>query len=321
MLHDVTVVVRGAGERTETLCLDMIRAQGVPADHIVLLHEAPFSLAVRKTFEIGLSHGRKWTLCNDADVLLRPGSIEAMVDAAEAQPANVCEVQGWILDKFFGGPRKGGVHLYRTALLQQALACIPEEGTDVRPEHHTLNAMKVQGYPWVNVHVLVGLHDYEQYNVDIFRKCFVQAHKHSHYTQLFLGVWREGASQDHDFDVALKGYAGGIAYCGTVLIDRRQTAYRIAYDSYGIGEKCDLAAPYPALADVEAGIKGWTPSDAYLHYYPRVMQIEGLYVKPAKVSGPTRWGWALPKMLRPSVKRLGGLFCQLGERFKQFADN
>lgn len=320
ILKNVLVLIRGAGERTAATCKELVLEQGVPSEHVVIIEESPFSRSMRVSFETGIESGLPWSCCLDADVLLRPGALCEMLRLAAAQEDTVCEIQGFVLDKFFGGPRKAGNHLYRTSLLPQVIACIPEEGVDVRPEHHTLKKMREQGFDWKNVPVLVGVHDYEQFYCDIFRKCFVQAHKHSHYTTLFLKLWREGAQHDPDFAAALKGYASGIAYSGTVLIDKQQAVYQKAFDASGIVEKSDLVNPYPSLADVEAWITEWTPPDAYLQFYPRVMHIEGLHVKPVRQGRPSRWGGALPACLRTAITRVGDQLCHMGERFKGWAD-
>ena len=91
------------------LCKQLIVDQGVSAENLAVVKEAPFSAALKKSFELGMECGLKWTFCIDADVLLRPGAVETMVNLAEQEDEQVCEIQGFILDKFFGGPRNGGV--------------------------------------------------------------------------------------------------------------------------------------------------------------------------------------------------------------------
>jgi hypothetical protein len=121
----VTIIIRSVGERTEKLCRELILAKGVFAENVVVVREAPFSAVMRKSFETGIQLGLPWTFCVDADLLLRPGAVEKMLHLGDAQPENVCEIQGYILDKFYGRPRQGGVHLYRTAILPLVLASIP----------------------------------------------------------------------------------------------------------------------------------------------------------------------------------------------------
>ncbi len=126
----VYVVIRSAEERTEQLCKKLILEQGVFPENLCIVREVPFSAALKKAYELGIERGLKWTLCIDADVLLRPGAVEKMIALAENQDKKVCEIEGFVLDKFAGGPRTGGIHLYRTSLLLKALEHIPPVSFD-----------------------------------------------------------------------------------------------------------------------------------------------------------------------------------------------
>jgi hypothetical protein len=239
-LNIATIIIRSVGERTEALCKKLIIEQGVSEDAIFIINEAPFSKAMKVGFEIGIREKRPWTFCVDADVLLRPGSVLNMIRHAEKQPKNVCEIQGFVLDKFFGGARTAGVHLYRTSLLEKVLQEIPLEGVDIRPESFALNSMKKNGYPWYAVEELVGLHDFEQSNEDIFRKCFAQAHKHLNYTELFIPFWRSKSFLDEDYKIALAGFGEGIKHFGDVRIDKRAEYFLSAMQNLDLRPKQNL---------------------------------------------------------------------------------
>ena len=273
-LEKVTVVIRSVGERTEAVCRQLILEQGVAEDAVFVIREAPFSQAMRVGFQIGLKQGRPWTFCVDADLLLRPGSIQRMVELAEQQPENVCEIQGYILDKFFGGPRIGGIHLYRTALLDRVIAAIPAEGVNIRPERATLGHMEKQGFPFVVVPELVGLHDFEQYQADIFRKCFVQAHKHLYLAPLLVEYWRESAAGDADYEVALAGFARGIDHCGDVRVDVREQLFSHSSEALGVCEKAQILPDEWSLERVESLITDWHEPELYHRYFPRRAGLE-----------------------------------------------
>jgi hypothetical protein len=270
-LNKVTVIIRSVGERTEAVCRQLIIEQGVPPEAIFTINEAPFSKAMRVGFEIGLEQGRSWTFCVDADLLLRSESIEQMVGLAEKQPSNVCEVQSYILDKFFGGARMGGVHVYRTGLLDKVIANIPEEGVNIRPESHTLNSMAKNGYPWVSLPVLVGLHDFEQSYEDIFRKCFVQAHKHFHHANLFVPFWRKQVMHDPDYKVALAGFAAGIEHSADVRIDARAEYFQAGMRRLGIEAKEDMNPGEWNLDRVDMVIENWVEPAEYWEAFPAGM--------------------------------------------------
>ncbi|MFQ5575287.1 MAG: hypothetical protein ACE5E0_06670, partial [Terriglobia bacterium] len=124
LMTDVTVVIRSVGERTEAECRNLI-AQQVPQENIVIVSNAPFSATLADSYRAGIERGLAWTLCVDADVLLRRHAVSEMLNVACDLPAEACEVQGLMLDKFMGGPRTGGTKLYRTSLLSRALELIP----------------------------------------------------------------------------------------------------------------------------------------------------------------------------------------------------
>jgi len=267
-IDSVTVIIRSVGERTESLCKKLILDQGVPVEAVFVINEAPFSKAMKVGFEIGIIEKRPWTYCVDADLLLRPQSILNMIEHANKQPANVCEIQGFILDKFFGGARMGGVHLYRTSLLKRVIDLIPPEGKDIRPETHALNAMRAAGYPWITVKELVGLHDFEQTYEDIFRKCFVQAHKHLSHTGLFIPYWRSKSNQDMDYKVALTGFAEGVKHFGEVRIDKREKYFQDAMQGLDAGPKNEIDLSEWNLNRIECLIENWIEPAEYWEKYP-----------------------------------------------------
>jgi hypothetical protein len=271
----VSVIVRSSGERTEALCQELVRAQGVQEKQTALIREAPFARALRASYEAGIRLGRPWTLCLDADVLLLPGAIRRAVELAERQDPSVFEIQCKMLDKFFGGPRDGGIHMYRTALLARAMECVPADHDNIRPELQTLEAMRRQGFPWRRTNSLIGVHGFEQYYRDVFRTCFVQARKHQEYAGLFIAYWREQRAADSDFRVALEGYAEGIRHEGKAGIDSQQDIYRRLFDQLQITEKPALAARDLSGSNISEVVDGWVVPPVYHKYFRDDMIFQG----------------------------------------------
>jgi len=272
-LDSVTIVIRSIGERSESLCRKLILDQEVAESSIFIINEVPFSKAMKAGFEIGISENRPWTFCVDADVLLRPGSIAELLDSANKQATNVCEIQGYVLDKFFGGAREAGNHLFRTSLLPKVIERIPPEGKDIRPEAHTLKCMQSDGFPWHTVQVLIGLHDFEQTYEDIFRKCFVQAHKNLNHTGLFIPYWRSQSNQDMDYQVALAGFAEGIKHFGEVRIDKRAEYFQEGMKIIEASPKNPIDLSEWNIDRIEAIIKNWVEPQEYCEMYPRGMFV------------------------------------------------
>lgn len=271
-LDSVTIIIRSVGERTESLCKKLILDQGVPEEAVFVINEAPFSKALKTGLEIGLAEKRTWTFCVDADVLLRPQSISSMVQHAEEQSANVSGIQGYVLDRFFGGARMAGNHIYRTSLLGKVIEMIPPEGTDIRPETYALRCMHADGHPWRIVNELVGLHDFEQSFEDIFRKCFVQAHKHLNHAELFVQFWRSKSSQDMDYRLALDGFAEGIKHSGEVRVDKKAAYFSDSMKNSNFEPKREIDVKVWDLQEVESIINNWVEPVEYWRKYPGGMR-------------------------------------------------
>lgn len=273
-MEDITIIIRSVRERTEQLCKKLLLEQGIPESHVTIVREVPFSASMKKSFEIGIENGNKWTLCVDADVLPRPGSVQNMIELAEDQNKNICEVQGYILDKFFGGVRRGGFHLYRTALLPKVLECIPSEGVDIRPESRTLKEMAKRGYPRADVPYIVGTHDDGQYNFDIYRKAFVQAIKHLDRADLLISHWKKSAETDNDFKIALTAFSDSIRYTGEAYINSDQDLYKKKFEETGFTEKEELDPNSVSLQDIENRISQWDTDDNYYNHYPNSQGLD-----------------------------------------------
>ena len=309
----VTVIIRSVEERTEQLCHELILSQGIEPTNVSIVREAPFSSALRRSFKIGIERGSVWTLCVDADLLLRPDSIRRMLQLADNLEESVFEIQGYILDKFFGGPRMGGIHLYRSNLLSKALSSMPEEDCDIRPECQTLQIMQSKGYRWISVPYIVGLHDFEQYYRDIFRKCFVQAHKHEYLADLFLSIWRNGIRDDMDYWVGLQGFAGGIAHHADVHIDIRQEFLQKGFEELQIGEKEPLRPGQVTPDSVENIIKTWIEPELYQIKFPTKM---GLIPQPSMKDNLSRQFKQLGP-IRIIPYSFGWLLNRIGDRLKK----
>ncbi len=215
----LTVVIRSIGERTESLCRELVAAQ-IASRNIFVVREQPFARAVHKTFQIGIDENRMWTLAVDADTLLLPGVLQRLYECAEAQGVDLFKVQGTVIDKFLSSPRVAGHHFYRTACLPAALRFIPDSVKDLRPETFVLKNMESQGCTVARAGILAGFHDFEQYYCDIFRKSFLQSKKHARHVALITSQWKHLACSDLDFALALAGYASGRHHRGSVLVDK-----------------------------------------------------------------------------------------------------
>ena len=241
MLDNVTVVIRSTGERTEQACYNSVLQQ-VRKENIFIVNKKPFSEAVRANFKIGIEQNKPWTLALDADLILAKGAISQMIVKLEELGDNYYIYQGWVYDKFFKGFRTGGPHLYRTSLLQKGITFIPKEGKSLRPESDTYRAMQEIGYHYYVDNRYYGLHDFEQYKRDIYRKFFLHSKKHRSYVKQFMESWKHDILLDADYSIALKGLSDGLLYDGEVLIDTDFFAEKSnhIFTELGVVEKGEL---------------------------------------------------------------------------------
>ena len=90
MKNNVTVIIRSAGERTVEYCKYLLSRQATE-ENIVIIEETPFSAAIKKSFQIGIDRGYKWTLCIDADVLVKDGIVHKMMEYTKTVDENFWE--------------------------------------------------------------------------------------------------------------------------------------------------------------------------------------------------------------------------------------
>ena len=262
---DLTVIIREANERTLPLCRELLESE-VGKDKVVVVSEVPFTKALEKTYEIGIERGCPWTLVIDADVLIREGAIEYLLRVAESVDGNIFKIYGKVLDKLVGGPRHGGIHLYRTACLREAITMIPHKNNSVRPECDTINEMIREGLALLQLDMVVGLHDYEQCFCDVYRKAFFHAHKHKREMVYWESMWRKLSHCDDDYKVALKGAIDGREYSGSVLSDVRlfhSVEFAKILNGLDLEEKSELPSNYWSLQDVSSIVRNHFPSPDY----------------------------------------------------------
>lgn len=260
----VTVVVRSSGERTLATCLAAIRNE-IPDENIAVVDEAPFVKALEATYRIGITSNRPWLVVIDADIILRRGAIEQLVARFEQEPSPTFLVQGRVIDKLFGGPRFGGPRVYRCEYLGKALGAIDYDSAILRPESHVFKKMEILGNPWLSMPNVFGLHDFEQYYADIFRKAYVHAFKHRRFSGYFLDFWSQNALLDSDYRVALLGLLAGQEATASISMDRRHFPRDISIllASIGLSEKNPENLDFTVVGNVDSFIDGFIPLPTY----------------------------------------------------------
>ncbi|HBJ36515.1 MAG TPA: hypothetical protein DDZ51_17535 [Planctomycetaceae bacterium] len=239
---NVFCVIRSAGERTAGACRKLVEAS-LPAGRVAVVELHPFETALQECYRLGIESGATWLLTVDADVLLQPERIPELIRAAEAMPNHYVQLEGRIFDKVFGVFRQAGHRVYRVKLLPLALKSIPKPGSELRPEFSTLQELGRLGHPSRRVATVAGVHDFEQWYRDLYRKSFIHARKHRQDIVALVDRATSLAADDADFRVILKGIWDGLIDARSVSIDTNLFTERYcqALSELGLAEKEPLA--------------------------------------------------------------------------------
>jgi hypothetical protein len=207
-INNVAAVLRHCGERTMELAHSTLE-QIFPSRNIHIVTGVPFSDCLRKAYQCGQRADLPLTLCVDADVILDAAGVRSLIDFARRDQNQVFQWQAYCFDRYMGIERPVGFRLYRTDSLKNLEQVIPEEGTSVRPESDAIAAIVSQGFRQRKTSMFVGIHDFHQYYHDVYRKCYLQAHKHAAYLDYPIRMWEALGNTNPDFVVALLAVQDG----------------------------------------------------------------------------------------------------------------
>jgi hypothetical protein len=258
--QDLAIVIRSAGERTLEVCYNLIVSQC--GCSIEIVKERPFESALRRSYEIGIQQNSAWTMTVDADVMLRKGAVRALLAAAEAMPRRYFQLQGRIHDKITGLYRRAGLRIYRTSLLAKAVKMIPSPGDEIRPEQFVTDRMQELNYPARNIGYVAGLHDYEQYYRDLYRKAFVHAHKYRDLVSIIIQRCDELKRDDRDFLIILRGLQDELRHTGVVRLDVGDFSSDLTMilTQCGLDEKTQLSGNVVGFNGIEMLLKAAGPT-------------------------------------------------------------
>ena len=218
-MSKIKIVVRACGERTEQKCIELAKRQG----QVKIIRAVPFGESIRKTYLYGLTLTQKWLPVIDADVLLFDNTIKKAIAQLNAiKTKEIFCLDGKTKDKIMLQKRRAGIHIYRTVLLKKALKFI--DNNHIKPESHIRRSMSKLGYPTYTGKIIFGLHDYEQYYFDLWRKAICQTQKLAGKIRRKKGLkiqWNRLKRIDKDYLVIMKAHLYGKKFCKKITIDRR----------------------------------------------------------------------------------------------------
>ncbi len=211
------IIIRCSGERTEKKCISLAKMQG----SVHIIRAIPFGETLRQAYKLATELNQEWVPMIDADVLLSPGTLKKAMQYLKTCRDNIFCLDGKTKDKIFLRKRRAGIHIYRTSMLSYAKKFI--DNKQLKPESHVRKEMSKMGYLTVPGPVVFGLHDYEQYYRDLWRKAVMQ-------TQKLAGMirrskipkrWKILALADDDFRVILAAHRHGMEAPRKIRIDSR----------------------------------------------------------------------------------------------------
>lgn len=211
------IIIRCCGERTESRCIELAKKQG----DVYIVKASPFGETLRQSYKLALTFEQEWTPMIDADVLLRPGTIEQGIKYLQSCRDNVFCLDGKTKDKIFMRRRRAGIHIYRTSMISYAKKYINDK--KLKPETHVRREMEKMGYVTVTGKTVFGFHDYEQYYRDLWRKAVAQSQKLAGLIRRsgIVKKWATLSLSDPDFLVVFTAHLHGIKNHKKILIDSR----------------------------------------------------------------------------------------------------
>ena len=206
-VDDIVCVIRTVGERTTEACGAALQAQ--LGQQPICIGNPIFRETVRQCFDIALDSSKPLLLTVDADVLPYPGAVDELLRINSEVPDRYFQVVASVNDHIFGAARIGGLRLYRVVHLDVARLML-ESSNPLRPESGLVKPMAATGRPSAYGTSVVGLHDSNQYNVDLYRKGAFFARKHDSQLPTLLERLRRGVDEEPDFRALLLGIRAGI---------------------------------------------------------------------------------------------------------------
>ena len=209
----MNIIVRACGERTESQCIELCKRHGT----VHVIRATPFGESIKQTYELAYTWTQQWTPVIDADVLLHDNTIKAAIHELNSMNKNIFCLDGKTKDKIMMKDRRAGVHIYRTEMLDYAKKYIDND--HIKPESNVRRLMTAEGFTTYTGKTIFGLHDYEQYYRDLWRKSVCQTKKLERMIKNRPMTWKILSKQDPDYLVVYEGHKFGKKYNGEIKID------------------------------------------------------------------------------------------------------
>ena len=207
--NNTVVIVRSSGERTEKKCIENLEKIFKKENVYLIKNVTPLAKVAEETYALGLEKKKKWILSVDSDVFLFKDKTFLFIKKAnrivKKNKKAFC-FQGTIFDKLSQEVKPAGVYLLYSKNLKYKDEYYQKCVYSVRSETCIQNCMMQDGGFKYEIKIIVGIHDFFQYNRDIVKKCMMHTKKHYWTIDKWHKMWMKQSKEEPDFMWALKGY-------------------------------------------------------------------------------------------------------------------
>lgn len=232
------IIIRTTGERTENKCITEAQKQG----NVHIIRAFPFGESIRQTYKMALDIGQEFIPVVDADVILKPGVLKQAMQEMATKNKNIFCLDGKTNCKVMLQNRRAGIHIYRTSMIETAYKFIDDN--HIKPESNVRRSMVKLGFPTYSSKIIFGLHDWEQYYKDLWRKTVLQTYKLAKMIGNRPQKWKRLSENDLDYKVIFHAHNYGKTLDrNTFRIDARKDYGAVdGLQKLEIEEKGEMAA-------------------------------------------------------------------------------
>lgn len=206
-------IVRSIGERTESVCVHLLKLQMLDCDTISVIREPSHAKAIEKTYTLGIESMADWVIAVDADVLFLPDAVSQIRKELDSCADDVFVINSAVFDKIYSMKRWAGVHVYRRMMLEDLYSTFK---TFVNLPNLKIEAAAIKEFQKNNKQSyfsknIVGTHDFHQNYKDLYRKAYLNTVRNPGNIDRARCNWKKKSLEDSDYLVMLKAMQDALA--------------------------------------------------------------------------------------------------------------
>lgn len=209
---DLGIIIRTTGEPTLYGLIEQLQVQFGKKTPLKIVTADSFGKVLMLSYEEAISLKKEWSLIIDGDILVGWHFKSSLKRASKKVSPHALGFGLRVFDRFYDRPKFRGVHIYRSAYLEEASDYLSNAQNQLRPETFVKECMQLSGKNWDSFNTVVGLHDFFQKPEEIFAKMAIRAHRSPNDMQhLIAKISHYARKGEADFQYALAGLQYGIS--------------------------------------------------------------------------------------------------------------